>query len=66
MKIIREYKELEGVGDDTPEACREAEAAVDAKKARMLKLQNRSVLLINSIMMQLLKHVRNLYVPVMP
>ena len=34
MKIISEYKELEGVIYDTPEACREAEAAIDAKKAQ--------------------------------
>lgn len=34
MKIISEYKELEGIIYDTPEACREAEAAVDAKKVQ--------------------------------
>ena len=40
MKIISEYKELQGQVYDTPEACREAEAAVDAKKAKDAEVAN--------------------------
>ena len=34
MKYISDYKELNGITYDTPEACAEAEAAVDARKAK--------------------------------
>lgn len=37
MKVISEYKELAGIVYDTPEACREAETTVDAKKAEEAK-----------------------------